>query len=124
MAASAGFLRATPAKKRRIRSAPRIGLRAAARLPPPSEYSTASLPEFGQRPAYRLMSLPPEMRRQADGRLRATPGSAAGQLLYELGRAPRADGRRLDRAKPMVVHCYAGISRSTAGAYVAACALN
>ncbi len=29
-----------------------------------------------------------------------------------------------DRAKPMVVHCYAGISRSTAGAYVAACALN
>jgi predicted protein tyrosine phosphatase len=29
-----------------------------------------------------------------------------------------------DRAKPMVVHCFAGISRSTAGAYVAACALN
>jgi predicted protein tyrosine phosphatase len=29
-----------------------------------------------------------------------------------------------NRAKPMVVHCYAGISRSTAGAYVAACALN
>ena len=29
-----------------------------------------------------------------------------------------------DRAKPLVVHCYAGISRSTAGAYVAACALN
>jgi len=28
------------------------------------------------------------------------------------------------RAKPLVVHCYAGISRSTAGAYVAACALN
>ena len=32
--------------------------------------------------------------------------------------------RGWDRAKPMVVHCYAGISRSTAGAYVAACALN
>jgi predicted protein tyrosine phosphatase len=32
--------------------------------------------------------------------------------------------RRWDRAKPMVVHCFAGISRSTAGAYVAACALN
>ncbi len=31
---------------------------------------------------------------------------------------------RWDRAKPLVVHCYAGISRSTAGAYVAACALN
>ncbi|MEJ2378047.1 MAG: protein tyrosine phosphatase [Pseudolabrys sp.] len=29
-----------------------------------------------------------------------------------------------DRAAPMVVHCFAGISRSTAGAYVAACALN
>jgi predicted protein tyrosine phosphatase len=32
--------------------------------------------------------------------------------------------RGWDRAKPLVVHCYAGISRSTAGAYVAACALN
>ena len=29
-----------------------------------------------------------------------------------------------DRRRPMVVHCYAGISRSTAGAFVAACALN
>jgi predicted protein tyrosine phosphatase len=32
--------------------------------------------------------------------------------------------RGWDRAKPLVVHCFAGISRSTAGAYVAACALN
>jgi predicted protein tyrosine phosphatase len=32
--------------------------------------------------------------------------------------------RGWDRAAPMVVHCYAGISRSTAGAYVACCALN
>jgi predicted protein tyrosine phosphatase len=32
--------------------------------------------------------------------------------------------RRWNRAKPMVVHCFAGISRSTAGAFVAACALN
>jgi predicted protein tyrosine phosphatase len=32
--------------------------------------------------------------------------------------------RGWDRARPLVVHCYAGISRSTAGAYVAACALN
>ncbi len=31
---------------------------------------------------------------------------------------------RWDRTAPMVVHCFAGISRSTAGAYVAACALN
>jgi predicted protein tyrosine phosphatase len=29
-----------------------------------------------------------------------------------------------DRQAPMVIHCWAGISRSTAGAYVAACALN
>jgi predicted protein tyrosine phosphatase len=29
-----------------------------------------------------------------------------------------------DRKAPMVIHCFAGISRSTAGAYVAACALN
>ena len=32
--------------------------------------------------------------------------------------------RGWDRAAPMVVHCYAGISRSTAGAFVTACALN
>jgi predicted protein tyrosine phosphatase len=32
--------------------------------------------------------------------------------------------RGWDRTKPMVVHCFAGISRSTAGAFVAACALN
>jgi len=31
--------------------------------------------------------------------------------------------RRWDRAKPMVVHCHAGISRSSAAAFVAACAL-
>jgi predicted protein tyrosine phosphatase len=29
-----------------------------------------------------------------------------------------------DRATPMVVHCYAGISRSSAAAFTAACALN
>jgi predicted protein tyrosine phosphatase len=32
--------------------------------------------------------------------------------------------RSWDRAAPMVVHCYAGISRSTAAAYAAACALS
>ena len=32
--------------------------------------------------------------------------------------------RSWDRAAPMVVHCYAGISRSTASAFAAACALN
>jgi predicted protein tyrosine phosphatase len=32
--------------------------------------------------------------------------------------------RGWDRSAPMVVHCYAGISRSTASAFTAACALN
>ena len=32
--------------------------------------------------------------------------------------------RRWDRSAPLVVHCYAGISRSTASAFAAACALN
>ncbi len=32
--------------------------------------------------------------------------------------------RGWDRRAPLVVHCYAGISRSTASAFAAACALN
>jgi predicted protein tyrosine phosphatase len=32
--------------------------------------------------------------------------------------------RGWDRAAPLVIHCYAGVSRSTAGAFVSACALN
>lgn len=32
--------------------------------------------------------------------------------------------KRWDRTAPLVVHCYAGISRSTAGAYAVACALS
>jgi predicted protein tyrosine phosphatase len=32
--------------------------------------------------------------------------------------------KRWDRAQPMVVHCYAGISRSTAAAFIAACAIS
>jgi predicted protein tyrosine phosphatase len=32
--------------------------------------------------------------------------------------------RRWDRRTPLVVHCYAGISRSTAGAFASVCALN
>jgi len=31
---------------------------------------------------------------------------------------------RWDRTAPLVVHCFAGISRSTAGAFITACALN
>ena len=32
--------------------------------------------------------------------------------------------QRWDRSAPLVMHCYAGISRSTAGALITACALN
>ena len=35
-----------------------------------------------------------------------------------------AFARGWDRDAPLVVHCYAGISRSTAGAFISACALN
>jgi predicted protein tyrosine phosphatase len=31
--------------------------------------------------------------------------------------------RTWDRAEPIVIHCYAGVSRSTAAAYITACAL-
>ena len=31
--------------------------------------------------------------------------------------------RMWDRAQPLLIHCYAGVSRSTAAAYAAACAL-
>jgi predicted protein tyrosine phosphatase len=33
-------------------------------------------------------------------------------------------GQRWDRKAPLLIHCYAGISRSTAGAYITALALN
>lgn len=32
--------------------------------------------------------------------------------------------RRWDRTDPMVIHCFAGVSRSTAAAFIAACALD
>jgi len=32
--------------------------------------------------------------------------------------------QRWDRGAPLVIHCYAGVSRSTASAFAAACALN
>ena len=32
--------------------------------------------------------------------------------------------QRWDRRAPVVIHCYAGISRSTAGAFITACTLN
>ncbi len=35
-----------------------------------------------------------------------------------------AVARAWDRAAPMVIHCWAGVSRSTAAAYISACALD
>jgi predicted protein tyrosine phosphatase len=35
-----------------------------------------------------------------------------------------AFGREWDRANPMVIHCWAGISRSTAAAFITVCALS
>ena len=32
--------------------------------------------------------------------------------------------RQWDRSQPLVIHCYAGVSRSTAAAYISACALS
>ncbi len=32
--------------------------------------------------------------------------------------------RRWDRAAPLIIHCYAGVSRSTAAAFIAACLLD
>jgi len=34
-----------------------------------------------------------------------------------------AFARAWDRAEPLLIHCYAGVSRSTAAAFIAACAL-
>ncbi len=51
-----------------------------------------------------------------------TPAEEHVTRLIEFVRA--WDRARPARATPLVVHCFAGISRSTAGAYVAACALN
>jgi predicted protein tyrosine phosphatase len=49
-----------------------------------------------------------------------------GQVLPERGHLDELIDfvRAWDRAEPMVIHCYAGVSRSTAAAYIAACALN
>ena len=50
---------------------------------------------------------------------------AAGQILPDHGHLGDllAFVRAWDRAEPMVTHCFAGISRSTAAAFIAACAL-
>ena len=45
------------------------------------------------------------------------PGHAHVQQLLEFA-------QNWDRAKPMLIHCWAGISRSTAAAYITTCLLN
>jgi predicted protein tyrosine phosphatase len=51
----------------------------------------------------------------ADGFVAPSDGHIAQALAFIRG---------WDRAAPMVIHCWAGISRSTASAFMAACALN
>jgi predicted protein tyrosine phosphatase len=49
-----------------------------------------------------------------------------GQVTPDTGHVEQlvSFARRWDRAAPMVIHCYAGISRSTAAAFTMVCALN
>src|SRR5262245_31572793 len=51
---------------------------------------------------------------------------ADGQVTPDVAHVERllAFVRRWDRAAPLVIHCYAGISRSTAAAFTTVCALN
>lgn len=51
---------------------------------------------------------------------------APGQTLPEAAHLDELLGfvRGWDRVQPMVIHCFAGVSRSTAAAFIAACALN
>ena len=51
---------------------------------------------------------------------------APGQTLPEAAHLDELLGfvQGWDRAEPMVIHCFAGVSRSTAAAYIAACALD
>ena len=51
--------------------------------------------------------------------------AAPGQALPERGHLEDLLDfiRAWDRAEPMVIHCFAGVSRSTAAAFIAACAL-
>ena len=51
----------------------------------------------------------------------ATPGHVLPEAAH-LDRLLRFV-RGWDRAEPMLIHCFAGVSRSTAAAYIAACAL-
>ena len=48
-----------------------------------------------------------------------------GQVLPDASHLDELIGfvRAWDRAEPMLIHCFAGVSRSTAAAYIAACAL-
>ncbi|MCO5092460.1 protein tyrosine phosphatase [Bosea sp. (in: a-proteobacteria)] len=55
-----------------------------------------------------------DISRPLDGHVLAGEGDVARLLAFLRG---------WDRAAPMVIHCWAGISRSTAAAYIAACAL-
>ncbi len=52
--------------------------------------------------------------------------AAEGHILADVGHVQALIDfvRAWDRVQPIVIHCFAGVSRSTAAAYIAACALN
>lgn len=67
------------------------------------------------RPENHLKVAMDDITEQLDGFVAPSEGHVA-QILAFVG--------AWDRSAPLVVHCYAGISRSTASAFAAACALN
>jgi len=66
-------------------------------------------------PANHLKVAMDDITEQMDGFVAPSEGHVERVLAFVRG---------WDRSAPMVVHCYAGISRSTASAFAAACALN
>lgn len=81
-------------------------------LSPPAE-APAIAPAFA--PANRLLLASHDVVELTEG-FQAPCADDVGKLL--------AFARAWDRAHPMLVHCWAGVSRSTAAAFVVACALS
>ena len=77
----------------------------------------------GETVVERPASIPPE--RHAQIRVNDIAAAREGYVLPEEAHVARIleVARAWDRRAPLVIHCYAGISRSPAAAYAAACAL-
>ena len=53
----------------------------------------------------------------------AKPWTAISSPTTIMSKVSSTSSARGTRAEPIVIHCYAGVSRSTAAAYITACAL-